>query len=99
MLLETFPANGGAHPVASTEDGRYAFVQNDLLGLERMKDASITVIDLKEEKVLKSINTFKDRGLDPNPIVLLPEWNDPAGHSFARLGLNRVGRPGPCSGA
>ena len=55
-------------------------MQNNLLGLEGRNDASIAVIDLKDEKVRKSINTFKDRPLDPNPTVLLPEWNDPAGH-------------------
>ena len=79
-LLKTIPAAGGAHHVAFTKDGQYAFVQNNLLGLEGMNDGSITVIDLKEESVVKSINTFKDRGLNPNLIVLLPEWNDPAGH-------------------
>ena len=55
-------------------------MQNNMLGLEGMNDASIAVIDLKEEKVLKSIDTFKDLGLDPNLIVLLPDWNDPTGH-------------------
>lgn len=79
-LLKTIPAAGGAHHVAFTKDGQYAFVQNNLLGLEGMSDGSITVIDLKEEKAVKSITTFKDRGLNPNLIVLLPEWNDPAGH-------------------
>ena len=79
-LLKTIPAAGGAHHVAFTKDGQYAFVQNNLLGLEGMSDGSITVIDLKEEKAVKSITTFKDRGLNPNMIVLLPEWNDPAGH-------------------
>ncbi len=74
-------------------------MQNNLLGLEGMNDASIAVIDLNEEKILKSIDTFKDRGLDPSLIVLLPEWNDPTGHLFALLGLSRVRRPGPCSGA
>jgi DNA-binding beta-propeller fold protein YncE len=79
-LLKTIPAAGGAHHVAFTKDRQYAFVQNNLLGLEGMNDGSITVIDLKEEKAVKSINTFRDRGLNPNLIVLLPEWNDPAGH-------------------
>ena len=55
-------------------------MQNNLLGLEGLNDASIAVIDLKEEKVLKSIDTFKDRGLDPNLIILLPDWNDPTGY-------------------
>jgi hypothetical protein len=79
-LLKTIDAAGGAHHVAFTKDGRYAFVQNNLLGLDGMNDASITVVDLREEKAIKSLNTFKNRGLNPNLIVLLPEWNDPAGH-------------------
>ncbi len=79
-LLKTIDTAGGAHHVAFTKDGRYAFVQNNLLGLDGMNDASITVIDLNEEKVIKSLDTFKNRGLNPNLIVLLPEWNDPAGH-------------------
>ena len=79
-LLKTIDAAGGARHVAFTKDGRYAFVQNNLLGLDGMNDASITVVDLNEEKVIKSMNTFKNRGLNPNLIVLLPEWNDPAGY-------------------
>lgn len=79
-LLKSLPAAGGAHHVAFTKDGKYAFVQNNLLGLPGMSDASITVIDRQQEKVVASLNTFKNRGLDPNLIVLLPEWNDPAGH-------------------
>lgn len=79
-LLKSIPAAGGAHHVAFTKDGRYAFVQNNLLGLPGMSDASITVIDLQKEEVVKSIDTFKNQGLNPNLIVLLPEWNAPAGH-------------------
>jgi len=79
-LLNSIPTAGGAHHVAFTKDGRYAFVQNNLLGLSGMNDASITVIDMREEKAIKSLDTFKNRGLDPNLIVLLPAWNDPAGH-------------------
>lgn len=79
-LLKSLPAAGGAHHVAFTKDGRYAFVQNNLLGLPGMSDASVTVIDMREEKVIKSLDTFKNQGLNPNLIVLLPQWNDPAGH-------------------
>jgi len=78
--LGAIPAAGGAHHVAFTKDGRYAYVQNNLLGLPDMNDGSITVIDMKTQKVLNSIDTFKAQGLLPNLIVLLPEWNDPAGH-------------------
>lgn len=79
-LLKTLPAAEGAHHVAFTKDWRYAFVQNALLNLPGMSDGSITVIDLREEKVVGSIDTLKDMGLNPNLIVLLPEWNALAGH-------------------
>ena len=70
----------GAHHVAFTKDWRYAYVQNALLNLPGMSDGSITVVDLKSEKVVGSVDTLKNMGLNPNSIVLLPEWNHPAGH-------------------
>jgi YVTN family beta-propeller protein len=79
-LLKTLPAAEGAHHVAFTKDWRYAFVQNSLLNLPGMSDGSITVIDLKQEKVVGSVDTLKNHGFNPNSIVLLPEWNHPAGH-------------------
>ena len=79
-LLKTLPAAAGAHHVAFTKDGQYAFVQNSLLNLPGMSDGSITVIDLKTQQVVASVDTLKNQGLNPNCIVLLPEWNEPAGH-------------------
>lgn len=79
-LLKTLPAGEGAHHVAFTKDWRYAFVQNSLLNLPGMSDGSITVIDLKQEKVVASVDTLRNEGFNPNSLVLLPEWNEPAGH-------------------
>lgn len=79
-LLATLPAAGGAHHVAITKDGRYGFVQNSLLNLPGMSDGSVTVVDLKARKVVRSMDTLKEMGLNPNSIVLLPQWNDLAGH-------------------
>ncbi len=79
-LLKSFPAAEGAHHVAFTLDGRYAYVQNAFLNLPGMSDGSITVIDMQKEAVIGSIDTLKDKGFNPNSIVLLPQWNDPAGH-------------------
>lgn len=79
-LLKSIPAAEGAHHVAFTLDGRYVFVQNALLNLPGMSDGSITVIDLQKEAVVGSVDTLKNKGLNPNSIVLLPQWNDPAGH-------------------
>lgn len=79
-LLKTLPAAEGAHHVAFTKDGRYAYVQNSLLNLPGMSDGSVTVIDLEKGTVGGEITTLKAQGFNPNCIVLLPEWNDPAGH-------------------
>lgn len=45
-----------------------------------MDDGSIKVFDLKSEKVIASVDTLKNMGLNPNCIVLLPKWNHLAGH-------------------
>lgn len=79
-LVKSIPAAEGAHHVAFTKDGRYAFVQNALLNLPGMSDGSITIVDLKQQKVIGSVDTLKNKGYNPNSIVLLPKWNDLAGH-------------------
>ncbi len=79
-LLKSIATAEGAHHVAFTLDGQYAFVQNTLLNLPGMSDGSITIIDMKKEAVVGSVDTLKNMGLNPNSIVLLPQWNDPAGH-------------------
>jgi hypothetical protein len=45
-----------------------------------MSDGSVTVVDLKEEKVVASMDALKSKGFNPNSMVLLPKWNDLAGH-------------------
>jgi hypothetical protein len=79
-LLKTLTTAEGAHHVAITKDEKYAFVQNALLNLPGMSDGSVTVVDLEQEKVVRSMNTLKEQGYNPNFIVLLPEWNSLAGH-------------------
>ena len=79
-LLKSIATAEGAHHVAFTKDGHYAFVQNALLNLPGMSDGSVTVVDLKAEKVVGSMDTLKNSGLNPNSMVLLPKWNDLAGH-------------------
>ena len=71
-FLKTIPAAAGAHHSVLSPDERYLFVQNSLLNLEGMSDGSITVIDLKNDKVLGSIDTLKAQGFNPNCIMLLP---------------------------
>ena len=79
-LVKTLPTGEGAHHVAFTKDGRYAFVQNSFINLPGMSEGSLTVVDMNAETVLDRIDTFIDNGFNPNCIVLLPEWNDPKGH-------------------
>ena len=55
-------------------------VQNNFVGLPGMDDGSVTVIDLEKEEVIASMDTLKKQGLNPNSIVLLPEWHHDAGH-------------------
>jgi len=71
-FLKTTPAAAGAHHSVLSPDERYLFIQNSLLNLEGMSDGSITVIDLKNDKVLGSIDTLKKAGFNPNCIMLLP---------------------------
>jgi DNA-binding beta-propeller fold protein YncE len=79
-LLKSVAAAEGAHHVAFTKDGKYAFVQNALLNLPGMSDGSVTVIDLQSGAVVTSMDTLKNAGLNPNSIVLLPQWNEMMGH-------------------
>ena len=79
-LLKSIPAAEGAHHVAFTKDGQFAYVQNSLLNLPGMSDGSVTVVDLVKAEVVGSVNSLKDSGFNPNSIVLLPQWNHLAGH-------------------
>ena len=79
-LLASIATAGGAHHVAITPNEKTAFVQNSLLNLPGINDGSITVIDLIQMKATGSINTFKEKGLAPNSITMLPKWYHPAGH-------------------
>jgi len=79
-LLKTLPTAEGAHHVGFTKDGRYAIVQNSFINLPGMSDGALTVVNRKDHSLVSSIDTFKKNGWAPNSIVLLPEWNDPAGH-------------------
>ena len=79
-LLKTLPVGNGAHHVSFSPDEQLAFVQNNFLGLPGMDDGSVTVISLEKEEVVASMDTLKKQGLNPNAIVLLPEWHHDAGH-------------------
>lgn len=73
-LIQSIPTAAGAHHVAFSPDERYAFVQNNLLGLPEMSDGSISVIDLQTFQPIANINTLKSQDLNPSSIVLMPKW-------------------------
>jgi DNA-binding beta-propeller fold protein YncE len=79
-LLKAIPTAGGAHHIVFSPDERYAFVQNSFLNLPKMDDGSISVIDLAKMEKVDSIDTLKAQGLNPNCIVLLPEWHNDTSH-------------------
>lgn len=79
-LVKAITTAPGSHHVVFSPDERYAFVQNSLLNLPNMSDGSITVVDLENFTVKTSINTFKDQGLNPNCIVMMPKWHHDNAH-------------------
>jgi DNA-binding beta-propeller fold protein YncE len=79
-LRKSIETGQGAHHVGITKDGQYGFVQNSFINLPGMRDGSVSVVDLKTQTVVASMDTLKNMGFNPNSLVLLPEWNDMAGH-------------------
>ena len=79
-LLKSIPTGGGAHHVAFDKAGKYAFVQNSFLNLPDMRAGTVTVVDLATNEAISSVDTLTEAGFNPNSIVLLPQWNDFAGH-------------------
>ncbi len=57
-----------------------AWVQNSLLNLPGMSEGSISVVDLTQGEVIATVQTFNEMGFNPNSLVLMPKWNNPAGH-------------------
>jgi DNA-binding beta-propeller fold protein YncE len=84
-FLKAIPAAPGAHHTVLSPDERYLFVQNSLLNLEGMSDGSITVIDLKKDTVLGSIDTLKAQGFNPNCIMLLPNHFQKVGPRLSQV--------------
>lgn len=73
-LIASVPTAGGAHHFVFSPDDRYAFVQNSLLNLPNMNDGVVSVIDMKQSKVVAEVDVLKKAGLTPNCIIMLPKW-------------------------
>lgn len=78
--VKTVKTGGGAHHVAIDKGGKYLFVQNSFINLPGMHEGTVSVVDREGMTLVRDMTTLKDRGLTPNSIVLLPKWNDLAGH-------------------
>jgi len=72
QFMKAIPTAGGAHHLALSPDQRYLFVQNSFLNLEGMSDGSVSVIDMAKGEVIKTMDTLKNQGFNPNCIILLP---------------------------
>ncbi len=70
-LLHSVATAGGAHHMAFSPGYEHAYVQNSFINLPDMHDGSISVVDLETGRVVRSIDTLKDKGLTPNNISLL----------------------------
>ena len=75
-------ASGCHHNMGLWRGGEDVFVRtgNDPDNLPGMRDGSVSVVDLKAQKVVASMDTLKNAGFNPNSIVLLPKGNDLAAH-------------------
>lgn len=78
--LKTIATAGGAHHAVFSPNGRYAFVQNSFLNLPQMDDGSISVIDLHNQQKIASIDVLKDKGFNPNCIIMMPRWHHDDAH-------------------
>lgn len=70
-LIRTLPAEAGAHHILFSPDGRYMFVQNNLLILEGMNAGTISVVDLRTGRLTATVESFREQGLLPTSFVLL----------------------------
>jgi hypothetical protein len=87
-FIKAIASAPGAHHSVLSPDERYLFVQNSFLNLEGMSDGSITVIDLKNDKVLGNIDTLK------SAIMLLPNHFQSSGLRGTFISISAPERAG-----
>ena len=72
-LLRTLPAQPGAHHTLFSEDGKYMFVQNNLLNLDGLNSGTISVVELTSGNLIATINDLLDNGMMIESVDLIYE--------------------------
>ena len=72
-LLRTLPAQPGAHHILFSEDGKYMFVQNNLLNLDGLNSGTISVVDLTSGNLIATIDDLLDNGMMIESVDLIYE--------------------------
>jgi DNA-binding beta-propeller fold protein YncE len=72
-LLRTLPAQPGAHHTLFSEDGKYMFVQNNLLNLDGLNSGTISVVDLTSGNLIATIDDLLDNGMMIESVDLIYE--------------------------
>ena len=62
-LLRTLPAQPGAHHTLFSENGKYMFVQNNLLNLDGLNSGTISVIDFNSGTLIDTIDGLVEKGM------------------------------------
>jgi len=70
-LIRRIDTEPGAHHVDFSPDGRYMFVQNNMINLEGMDSGTISVVDLNTGETLGVVDSFLELGLMPESMILL----------------------------
>ena len=62
-LVRTMPAMPGAHHTLFSSDGKYMFVQNNLLNLDGLNSGTISVVDLTSGNLIATIDDMLKQGM------------------------------------
>lgn len=71
VLLRTIKTEPGAHHVDFSTDGKYMFVQNNMINLEGMDAGTISVVELKSGNVVGTVSSFLEADLRVESMILL----------------------------
>jgi len=72
-LIRTMPAMPGAHHTLFSENGKYMFVQNNLLNLDGLNSGTITVVDLTSGNLIATIDDTLRQGMMIESLELIYE--------------------------